>query len=123
MIHYDIDTTENGYGKLDGDAENVNELRQVLMKDDRVPNMKGYLSLDEMPDVYVCIASENELGFFISISDDDDIKLTLGNSATLSDTIDLWGDGIYVSKGLFIPLDDAWDALEEYLNTGNFLIR
>ena len=29
--------------------------------------------------------------------------------------VDIWGDGLYISKGLFIPFSLAWKGLEEYL--------
>ena len=119
MIHYDIDTTENGYDSIEGNAATVDELKKVLLKDSRIQDMIGYLSIDEAPEISICIAAESSLGFFISITDDtDDTQLTLGDRNALSDTIDLWGDELYVSKGLFIPFEDGWSALEEYINNG-----
>lgn len=43
------------------------------------------------------------------------IYLTLGDRNTLNETVDIWGDGLYISKGLFIPFSLAWKGLEEYL--------
>ena len=54
-------------------------------------------------------------GFFISITDGKNIYLTLGDRNTLNETVDIWGDGLYISKGLFIPFSLAWKGLEEYL--------
>ena len=93
MIHYDIDTTEN----------------------DVVPDLVGYLSFDNIPNFSICISAQKELGFFISITDGKNIYLTLGDRNTLNETVDIWGDGLYISKGLFIPFSLAWKGLEEYL--------
>ena len=115
MIHYDIDTTENEYCNLEGDVKSLIELKQILFKNDEIPDLVGYLSFDNAPNVSVCIAAEKELGFFISITDDENTYLTLGNRNTLNETVDVWGDGLYISKGLFIPFPTAWKGLEEYL--------
>ena len=64
---------------------------------------------------YVCISAQKELGFFISITDDENTYLSLGDKNALNETVDVWGDGLYISKGLFIPLAIAWKGLEEYM--------
>ena len=45
MIHYDIDTTENGYKKFEGNIELVIQLKHILFKNDVVPDLVGYLYL------------------------------------------------------------------------------
>ena len=71
MIHYDIDTTENAYCNIEDDAESLIELKQILFKNDVVPDLVGYLSCDNVPNFSVCISAQKELGFFISITDDE----------------------------------------------------
>ena len=115
MIHYDIDTTENVYKKFEGNIELLIELKHILFKNDVVPDLVGYLSFDNIPNVSICISAQKELGFFISITDSKNIYLTLGDRNTLNETVDIWGDGLYISKGLFIPFSLAWKGLEEYL--------
>lgn len=115
MIHYDIDTTENAYCNLEGDVESLIELKQILFKNDVVHDLVGYLSFDNVPNVSVCISAQKELGFFISITDDENTYLTLGDKNALNETVDVWGDGLYISKGLFIPFAIAWKGLEEYM--------
>lgn len=115
MIHYNIDTTENEYCNLEGDVETLIELKQILFKNDMVPDLVGYLSFDNAPNVSVCISAQKELGFFISITDDENTYLTLGDKNILNETVDVWGDGLYISKGLFIPFSIAWKCLEEYM--------
>ena len=43
------------------------KLSKVLMKNGTIPDMVGYLSVEDMPDVSICICAEKELGFFIAI--------------------------------------------------------
>ena len=80
-----------------------------------VPDLVGYLTLDNLPNVSICISAQKELGFFISITDDENTYLTLGDKNALNETVDVWGDGLYISKGLFIPFPIAWKGLEEYM--------
>ena len=55
MIHYDIDTTENGYKKFEGNIELLIELKHILFKNDVVPDLVGYLSFDNIPNVSICL--------------------------------------------------------------------
>ena len=89
MIHYDIDTTENGYKKFEGNIELLIELKHILFKNDVVPDLVGYLSFDNIPNVSICISAQKELGFFISITDGKNIYLTLGDRNTLNETVDI----------------------------------
>lgn len=112
MIHYSIDTTENGYNNLEGEVESLTELKQILVKNNAVPDLVGYLTVN---DVSICICAEKKLGFFIEITDGEDMYLSLGDKDALNEVIDVWGDGLYVSKGLFLPVPLAWKGLEEYI--------
>ncbi len=112
MIHYSIDTTKNGYNNLEGEVESLTELKQILVKNNAVPDLVGYLTVN---DVSICICAEKELGFFIEITDGEDMYLSLGDKGALSEVIDVWGDGLYISKGLFLPVPLAWKGLEEYI--------
>ena len=86
MIHYNIDTTENEYCNIEGDVETLIELKQILFKNDMVPDLVGYLSFDNSPNVSVCISAQKELGFFISITDDENTYLTLGDKNILNES-------------------------------------
>ncbi len=118
MIHYNIDTTDNGYCNFEGDVQSLTELKQILFKNNVVPDLVGSLSMDNLPNVSIWISAENGLGFFISITNAENTFLTLGDSHTLSETVDVWGDGLFISKGLFIPFSLAWKGLEEYVTSG-----
>lgn len=117
MIHYDIDTTENDYNKLTGKVESLGELSKVLMKNGTIPDMVGYLSVEDMPDVSICICAEKELGFFIAITNNEAVYLSLGDEERLDEVVDIWGDELYISKGLFVPIHFAWKILEEYITS------
>ena len=117
MIHYDIDTTEKEYQHLEGDVSSLDELKQILFRNDTVPDLVGYLSADELPDVDISIAAEKNLGFYICISDDENIYISLDSRDHLSETVDVWGDELCISKGLFIPVSLAWKGLESYIAT------
>ena len=92
MIHYDIDTTENAYCNLKGDVETLIELKQILFKNDVVPDLVGYLSFDNVPNVSVCISAQKELGFFISITDDENTYLTQAlRYKYVRNKLDFWG--------------------------------
>ena len=103
MIYYNIDTTENGYNSLTGEVKSLAELKSILVKNDVIPDFVGYLSIG-IPDTSICICAEKGLGFYVGITDSEDIHLSLGNKDLLSEVVDVWGDGLYISKGLFIPV-------------------
>ena len=100
MIHYDIDTTENGYKKFEGNIELLIELKHILFKNDVVPDLVGYLSFDNIPNVSICISAQKELGFFISITDGKNIYLTLGDRNTLNETSRYMGRRTLYFQGL-----------------------
>ena len=58
MIHYDIDTTENGYKKFEGNIELLIELKHILFKNDVVPDLVGYLSFDNTKCFYLYFCTE-----------------------------------------------------------------
>ena len=115
MIYYNIDTTENGYNSLTGEVNELAELKSILMKNGVVPDCVGYLSIG-IPNTSICICAEKGLGFYVGITDSEDLHLSLGDKDLLSEVVDVWGDGLYISKGLFIPVYLAWKAIEEYIN-------
>lgn len=118
MLHYNIDTTENNYDKIQGDAETLNEIKSVLIKDDTTPDCVGYITIDDMPNSTLCFSVQKELGVFLGITDNSGIHLSLFNSEKLDDVVDVWGDGLYISIGLFIPEELAWKGLEKYILNG-----
>ena len=120
MLHYDIDIAENEYEKLEGDAASPAALRNILTENGSIPDLTGYLSSDDLPGFSVCICMQKELGVFIAITNEnEETVLSLGDETALSETVDVWGDELYISKGLFIPDAAAWDALEAFFFSGS----
>ena len=120
MIIYDIDTTENGYSKLEGEVRSVTQLKSILVKNGRIMDCTGYLTVEGLKRNSICIASLADYGVSFAITDSEGVHLTLLNKEKLIDVVDVWGDGLDVSIGLFIPEDLAWRVLEEYVNNGVF---
>lgn len=136
MIHYEIDTTENGYNTIQGDAETIGDIRNILIKNNRparklmsvfrmltkrvniTPDCVGYITTDNMPNSQVCLSAQNELGMFLGITDNSELYLSLFDSERLDDLVDIWGDGLYISRGLFIPEELAWKAIENFILNG-----
>ena len=115
MIHYNIDTYENGHDdNIEGNAASPGEMNRILFDKDEIPYMVGYIEFDDIPDISICISARKELGFFICITDKKNVYLSLGDKNTLNETVDVW-DELYVSKGLFIPFSIARKVLGEYL--------
>ena len=44
--------------------------------------------------------------------------LSLNDYGKLAETIDVWGDDLLISEGLFIDFQIAWAAIQEYVNSG-----
>ena len=119
LYYYNIDISENGYSSLTGKIKSLTELKNILIKNGEIPDFVGYLSSVDFPHHSICICSEKNLGFYIGITFefDNTIHLSLGDKNLLSEVVDVWGDGLYISKGLFIPVSLAWKALEECITS------
>lgn len=46
MIIYDVDTTENGYSKLEGEVQSISELKSILTTNERIADCTGYLTIE-----------------------------------------------------------------------------
>ena len=117
MINYNIDTTENGYHTLTGTVKSLADLKTILIKNDAIPDLLGSLSVEDITGVSIFICAEKGLGLHVGITDAEGMHLSLGNKDTLDETVDVWGDGLYISKGLFVSPRLAWKALEEYITS------
>ena len=116
MIIYDVDTTENGYSKLEGKVRSLSELKPLLTTNGRIFDCTGYLTIEGLKRNSICIAALSEFGVSISITDAEGVHLTLQDADKLTEVVDVWGDGLDISVGLFIPEKLAWQVLAEYIN-------
>ncbi|MDE6677871.1 MAG: hypothetical protein K2K02_02420 [Ruminococcus sp.] len=112
-VNYDIDLTENEYVHFEGNT--LEELKDVLYPD-RFKDCCGYIIGKECG---LCIASVKEYGVFIGYSDSENEKLSLSDRDKLDRVVDVWGDGLYVSEGLFISPETAWQCIHEFVTTGS----
>lgn len=66
---------------------------------------------DNCPEFEVCIATITDVGIFIGMAKDKKEYLSLKNRDTLTELIDVWGDELNVSRGLFVDADKGLSAL------------
>ena len=118
MIHYNTDTTDSGYDQIRGEAEDINELKSIIFNDGSFSDCVGYIRADNLENTSVCVCAVKELGVFLGISLDSKEYLSLNDSGLLNEVVDVWGDDLYVSKGLFIPAELAWIGIEELITNG-----
>lgn len=112
-ITYDIDMTEDEYVHFEG--ETLEELKDFLYPD-RFMDCCGYIDGDGKG---IVLASVKEYGVFLAYISDGKTNLSLHNRSTLDKVVDVWGDGLYVSEGLFIPPEIAWKCICEFVATGS----
>ncbi|MBR1599071.1 MAG: hypothetical protein IJ661_09200 [Lachnospiraceae bacterium] len=118
MLHYNIDINVNNYTNIQGEAESLITIKKLLTKDCVIPDFVGYITFDNLSKHSICFSSQNDLGIFIGISDNTGIHLSISDENKLNEVIDVWGDGMYISKGLFVPDFLAWEGIEEYITLG-----
>ncbi len=110
---YNIDLTENEYIHFDG--KTIEELKDVLYPD-RFMDCCGYINNNGK---CLAVASVKEYGVFLGYSDGENTHLSLHDRNNLDKVVDVWGDGLYVSEGLFISPEIAWQCIYEFATTGS----
>lgn len=118
MIHYNTDMPEDGYNQIHGDAEDIDELKSIIFNDGNFLDCVGYIRADDLENTTVCVCAIKELGVFLGISINSEEYLSLGDRERLNEVVDVWGDDLNVSKGLFIPAELAWLGIEELVTNG-----
>ena len=118
MIHYDFDTTENGYSNIKGCVETIDELKRIVFKDAVFSDCVGHIKTDSADDSILWFSAIKELGVYLGISNRSGEYLSLCNRELLSEVVDVWGDGLYISKGLFIPTQLAWIGIQDFVVSG-----
>lgn len=117
-VYYDIDLTENEYVHFDG--KTFREFEDFLYKDKIFKDCCGYINVHDngVKTATIAIASLRDYGVFIGYSDRNEEKLSLADRSRLDSVLDVWGDGLYVSEGLFIEPEKAWKAITEFVSSG-----
>ena len=116
-IKYSIDITEMGYKHFEGNS--LQELETFLYPDETFKDCCGTITyIDDKGSINISVASVNGYGVYIGVSDRENTYLSTSDRLNLSSVIDVWGDGLYVSEGLFISPQTAWKCICELLKTG-----
>lgn len=117
-IKYNIDITEAGYKHFEGTS--LQELETFLYPDGIFKDCCGIITcIGDKGCVNISVASVSEYGVYIGFSDKEHTYLSISDRSKLSSVVDVWGDGLYVSEGLFISPQSAWKCIRELLETGN----
>ena len=111
MLQYDLDLLDDEYTKLEGSVYSFDELQEMICKDKNIVEFVGRIKDDNCPEFEVCIATITDVGIFIGIAKDKKEYLSLKNRDTLTELIDVWGDELNVSRGLFVDADKGLRAL------------
>lgn len=119
MINYQIDLTENEYTTLQGSAESIMELKNMLFSDGVFKECVAYIDTDIAPEASLCIASVREYGVFLGSKNGSAVFLSLNDRNRLKEVVDVWGDGLDVSIGLFVSPEIAWKGISEFVTGGN----
>lgn len=110
---YNIDLTEDEYTSFDGDT--IEELKDFIYPD-RFMDCCGYLNNNGKT---LWVAAVKEYGVYLGYCDSGNERLSLSDRNNLDKVVDVWGDGLYVSEGLFISPETAWQCIYEFATTGN----
>lgn len=111
LLQYDLDLLDDEYTKLEGSVYSFDELQEIICKDKNIVEFVGRIKDDNCPEFEVCIATITDVGIFIGIAKDKKEYLSLKNRDTLTELIDVWGDELNVSRGLFVDADKGLSAL------------
>lgn len=116
-IKYDIDKTEDDYIHFEG--KSLKQLKAFLYSGRAFEDCCGMITYtDAKKKVQLSVASLKDYGVYIGYSNQQNTYLSLSDKSKLSNVLDVWGDGLYVSEGLFIAPDLAWKSICEFVAAG-----
>lgn len=117
MVTYNIDTVENGYTHFNGNS--LKELKQFLYSNGVFMDCCGIIEYSSESSILrLSIAANKEYGVYLGFSNSTNNYLSLANVNKLEETIDVWGDDLLVSIGLFIAPKIAWEGICEFITQG-----
>lgn len=118
LIKYNITSTENGYVDFGGNS--IEELKEFLYSDGIFKDCCGTIDYENNDKVSrLSIAALEKYGVYLGYADSKIERLSLFDKDKLNNALDVWGDGLYVSEGLFIKPETAWKGICEFVATGN----
>lgn len=117
-ITYEIDKTEKNYIAFEG--ETLQELEEFLYSGQIFKDCCGYIVYeDETKRLELSIAALKDYGVYLGFAGEEDVWLSVCDRSNLCNLLDVWGDGLYVSEGLFINPALAWDAICQFVENGS----
>lgn len=119
-ITFNLDKTENGYTEFEG--QTIQELESFLYPNQEFKDCCGTITYTENGrESRLSIAAVNGYSVYIGFSDENRECLSISDKSKMDSVIDVWGDGLYVSEGLFISPEQAWRCICEFLKTGGII--
>lgn len=117
IVEFNLDITEDAYVTFEG--ETLHELEEFLYENRIFKDCCGSITYkDEIGDTDLCIAALKGYGVYLGYVAADGSWLSVSDRSKLCSLLDVWGDGLYVSEGLFINPHLAWEAICEFVKTG-----
>ena len=117
-LRFELDLADPAYSQQTGGTDLPGALPLLVKESGILHGGTGYLYKDSEPQAQLCIACADNLGMFLGLTAGDREYLSVGDADALSETIDVWGDDLMVSRGLFIPVRKALYAIRYFAETG-----
>lgn len=121
MIRYKIDITEGDCPSKEGSVSGPEELKDLLCPDGGFLSFCGYLYTGAAADVSLCVAAVREHGVFLGYRKRGNPsleRLSLRDGTQLSRRVEVLGDGLDLSQGLFLSPELAWEGIAEFVRSG-----
>jgi len=116
-IKISIDLTDEQYTHLE--LNDLDSLYEVIFAEGNINDCCGTIICSKNQlNSQLSFAVDKEHGIYIGIFEDKKSLLSLNDYGKLAETIDVWGDDLLISEGLFIDFQIAWAAIQEYVNLG-----
>ncbi|MBP0975535.1 MAG: hypothetical protein J6P20_05665, partial [Oscillospiraceae bacterium] len=97
-LRYELDLTDPGYSQKTGGTDLPGALSLLVRESGILDGGTGYLYKDSEPQAQLCIACADGLGMFLGMTAGGREYLSVGDADALSETIDVWGDDLMVSR-------------------------
>lgn len=88
------------------------ELQKLIYEGNNIVEFVGRIKDESYSDLEICLVSILDAGVFIGVTMDEREYLSLKDKELLTELIDVWGDELNVSRGLFVSVDEALNALD-----------
>ena len=87
-------------------------VQKLIYEGNNIVEFVGRIKDESYSDLEICLVSILDAGVFIGVTMDEREYLSLKDKELLTELIDVWGDELNVSRGLFVSVDEALNALD-----------